>query len=173
MVIWSIITGIVSIVSFLIAINDRFKNWNKYLWNIGYAFVGMSLGLLLSSINKIAININADQSLNYLILFGIVIVLGVITYFLIKKGQDILAYVVFAIFLTIGLPKFKDIIKSDNEISKQEIQILAKFYEDKKLNDRAIYFWEKYKKDEDISKNDTLCKRIDEKINGLKLIQIK
>ena len=173
MIVWSIITGIVSIISFLIAINDRFQEWKKYLWYIGFTFVGISIGLLLSSVEKIAINIDTKQALYFLLFFGLVIVLGMIVYLLIKKGQDLLGYVVFLIFLTMGLPKLNDLVKSDNSINQQEIIFLAKHYENKKAYEKSIEFWELYKEKSKTTLNDSIKGIVDSKIDELRKKQLE
>lgn len=173
MVIWSLITGIVSIISFLIALNDRCKNWKQYLWYCGFCFIGISIGILLTSIEKVSISFNSDQILVVLLFLGLIVVVGFITSILIKKGQDILGYFVFLIFLVSVTPKFTEIYqqKTENIIEIQDLLVLAKHYEQKKLYDKSIRILELYKKK--IPSSDSILRiTIDKQIQNLKSEQL-
>jgi hypothetical protein len=47
---WTIITGFASIISLLIAIYDKFPEWNKYISSTGFLLAGFSIGRIFTGI---------------------------------------------------------------------------------------------------------------------------
>jgi hypothetical protein len=100
--IWSVITGLASLLSLFISLGDKFSNWRKYLIPAGFALGGFAVGRLSQQIARGIDQIIADPfAAGYLfILLVLIAVITFIAVFLIRHGQVMFAYTVFFIGLT-------------------------------------------------------------------------
>jgi hypothetical protein len=104
---WSIITGIASIASLLIALGDRFASWRRYLLPVTYALGGFALGRFSFSVGPGVREIASDPTAAavLVLVLALIAVVAAIAVFLLKKGEAILAYAIVIISLTTILPQ--------------------------------------------------------------------
>ncbi|EHR0921250.1 hypothetical protein KS884_004453 [Vibrio parahaemolyticus] len=104
---WSLITGVVGLLSFLMAVNDKFANLKRFTIPLACALVGFAVGRL-SYVGAMG-SVSSDGSLGVIsIIVVTLLVITAITYLFIKVGQDGFAYIVFIMGATMLPSKFVD-----------------------------------------------------------------
>ncbi len=100
--IWSIITGLASLLSLIISLGDRFSYLRKYLRPAAFALGGFAVGRLSQQIAKGVDQIFTDPYAAGFLLILLVII-GVLTFvaiFFLRHGQIGFAYVIFFMGIT-------------------------------------------------------------------------
>ena len=99
---WSIITGVVGIISLLISLADKFASWRKYLLPATCALVGFAVGRLSFSLNPGSKEIVSDPtgSAFLVIILTVIVVAATIAAFLLKRGEAILGYGLIIVLFT-------------------------------------------------------------------------
>jgi cation transport ATPase len=91
---WSILTGVASLISLLISLADKFARWRKYLVPATWALGGFAVGRLSFSLGSGITEIASDPagSAFLIIILVIIAVMVTIATSLLKKGEAYLAY---------------------------------------------------------------------------------
>jgi len=99
---WSIITGVVGIISLFISLADKFASWRKYLLPATCALVGFAVGRLSFSLSPGITEIASDPagSAFLVIILTVIVVAATIAAFLLKRGEAILGYAVIIVLLS-------------------------------------------------------------------------
>jgi hypothetical protein len=102
---WSIITGVVGIISLLISLADKFASWRKYLVPATCALGGFAIGRISFSLGPGITEIASDpaDSAFLIIILVIIGVVATIASSLVKQGQWFLGYGLVVVTLGIGL----------------------------------------------------------------------
>ena len=146
---WTILTGLASIVSLLIAIYDKFPDWKKYILSLGWFLAGFSLGRFFTGIIPERSKILIDPILVGFLLIILLLLILVLIFFnvLIKRGETGWAYIFVMVFIMIAGPMFIDrYLEYFSFVPKGDYLLLANFKEQNNDFTSAIKYLEKYKK---------------------------
>jgi hypothetical protein len=146
---WTIITGLASIISLLIAIYDKFPEWNKYISSTGFLLAGFSIGRIFTGIFPQKSDLFVDPILiGFLaIIFILLIVAFGFFYILIRKNQINLAYPFVMFFIILTGPMFIDrYLEYFSLVPKADYLLLADIKERNNDFATAIKYLEQYKK---------------------------
>lgn len=145
--IWSLITGVAGILSFLLAAWDKFPTWRRYLMPIGVFLGGFAMGRLSPVIGESARAIGgAPQTAGSVtIIFVMAVVALIYLVFMLKKGQPGLAYIGVIFIFSMAVPT---VLKSYSDVafktSPSEYLLLAAGYEQRQDYDNSIKYLERY-----------------------------
>jgi hypothetical protein len=135
---WSLITGIVGLLSFLLAITEKFSELRKYTAPAAFFLLGFALG----RVTYIELGASSGEETNLIvpsILIGSLIILTVVSYLFVRIGQDLLAYVIFFMGATTLPMKMVDSYKSSTEyLTYYDYIYLAQYKTSKHDFDSAI-----------------------------------
>ena len=137
--IWSLITGAVGLLSFLMTINEKFSSFRKYTIPAAWILTGFALGRL-SYIGTLSItNVNASFDGGFsvtVIVFLILLFLSSVSYLFMRVGQDMLAYFVFSMGIILLPSKvidihdsYKDKLTYNDYFQLAEIKLKNKNYD--------------------------------------------
>ena len=170
---WTIVTGIASIISLLIVMSDKLPKWRKYISSLGFSLAGFAIGRI--SVGTI---LGVEQTLKDSRLTGFLMILGVIFVMLylflremVKRKQDFMAYMVVFMVLVIVVPQIMDkYFDAFPGIHKEDYLLLANTKE--KNNDiaGAIKYLQLYK---DLTPKKDVKDQIEKKILSLEGKQLK
>lgn len=164
--IWSLITGVVGLLSFLMTINEKFYSFRKYTIPAAWILTGFALGRI-SYIGTLSItNVNAsfdgDFSLT-VIIFTLLLFLSFVSFLFIRVGNDGMAYMIFLLGIILLPNKIIDMRNAySDELTYNDYLQLAEIKVKNKNYDSAIMFFENAKEN---SKNENLKAEIDKKID--------
>jgi hypothetical protein len=90
---WSLITGMASVLSLLVALPERYANWRRQLVPFSAALGGFAIGRLSFVVGS------ADQLLSdpagarsLILMLSLIVTVALVAYALIRRGQTILGY---------------------------------------------------------------------------------
>lgn len=165
--IWSLVTGLASIISLFLSMGDRFASWRKYTVPAAATLGGFAIGRISPSLSSGMDQLFGDPRAAgfILLLFLILATLTLVAYFLMRHGQVWYAYLVFMMGM-ISVPtsimpmysKVIDTIPPGDLIKLAQIKVTAGEYE------QAIKYLESAK---DTTKNDVLRKELTGQIDTL------
>lgn len=161
---WSLITGVAGLLSFLIAITDKFASFKKYTVPLTFALGGFAFGRLSFLGPSSTSSANGNYG-SLIIIIVSLLILTAITYIFIKVGQDSFAYMVFIIGVMTLPTKLVDTYNhSFDKLSYNDYIQLSKVKLTNKNYDSAIKFLEiaKEKTERDVVKTE-----IDAKIDSI------
>lgn len=170
---WSLITGIASILGLVFSLPKEFSAWRKYTIPITYIFGGIALGRMSVNLSQ---SIDAAFQDPYLVVTLIVIVIVIsstaaLIVFMGKQNYDFNPFFFFLLIISMFIPfMFDTYSKINPEIPTQDYLVLARFKEQTGDLDTAIKYYNKYiQKTDDFKFN----KEIEKKISTLKTKQLK
>ena len=162
---WSIITGVVGIISLLISLADKFARWRKYLVPTTCALGGFAVGRLSFSLGAGITEIASDPagSAFLIIILVIIAVVATTAASLVKRGQEYLGFALVLSVLSVGMlpqlvtfySKPQERVSSDDHLALAEIRLKSGDFTG------ALRYLENAKR---ASSSDALRKAIDEQI---------
>ena len=165
--IWSLITGIASLISLFLSAGERFASWRKYSIPVATALGGFAIGRISPSLSSGMDHLLADPKAAGFILLILMIfaALTLVAYLMMRYGQITLAYLVFAMGI-ISVPmsiipmysKISDVVPPGDLVKLAQIKITTGEYE------QAIKYMESAK---DNTKNDVLKTELEKQIDLL------
>lgn len=172
---WSLVTGVVSIVSFLITLPPKYAKWRKYTLPIACFLGGLTFGRLSSEFSQSVYAVFQDPYLAVTFIITLVILFIALWFILVltKQNESHFAYMVFIMSVLIGIPGvfniYSQISKINPAIPTQDYLELARIKESKGDLGSAINYYQKYlnKVDNEYSK-----KEVEQKIFKLRSRQI-
>lgn len=172
---WSLVTGVVGIVSFLITLPPKYAKWKKYTLPIACFLGGFTFGRLSSEFSQSVYAVFQDPYLAVVFII-ILVILVVATWFLSvlnKQNESWLAYSLFIMIVLVGIPGvfsvYSQIYKINPAIPTQDYLELAKVKESKGDLGNAINYYQKYLNKVD---NEHSKKEVEQKIFKLRSRQI-
>jgi len=136
--IWSLLTGIASVISFFLTVGDRFASWRKYTVPAAAAFGGFAIGRISPSLSSGMDQLFGDPKAAgfILLLFMIIAAVTLAAFLLMRHGQTWLAYLVFMIGM-ISVPsgimssysKIVDTVPAGDLVKLAQIKASAGEYE--------------------------------------------
>lgn len=157
--VWSLLTGLASIISLVLALNESFANWRKYSLPVTTAFLGFTVGRLSPAVSSEG----AGFFLVLLILLSAVI--G-ITFWMLKHEQPYMAYFLAYISLMIAVPHFLDIyVEAHPKIPSGDLIQLAQLKETTGDFENSIRYFELYR---DSPSGKKMASEIDKKIEDIR-----
>lgn len=172
--IWSLITGLASIVSLAIAIPDRYSSWRRWLVPAGWASAGVAIGRLSYSLGPSADAAFSDPAL--IGVLGILSVSLIAMYFVIRSVREALNVEgIFIIIFVVGsmwaissiVTRYLDSIKPPLAIS--ELLEFSKLKEQRGEIGLAVRYLSIARR---ISEETEERRAIDAKLSELKSIQL-
>lgn len=165
--IWSLLTGIASLISLFLSAGERFASWRKYSLPVATALGGFAIGRISLTLSSGMDHLFADPKAAgfILLIFMIIAALTLVAYLLMRHGQIILAYFVFGMGM-ISVPtsimpmysKMVDAVPPGDLVKLAQIKVTAGEYE------QAIKYLESAK---DTTKNDVLKTELQKQIDTL------
>src|ERR1700679_3692622 len=104
MLIFTLITGVASVLSLFLPFVSNFQKWKTYFYYCGLLFLGVTLGILASMSEKSLYNISSDHIILLLTMLVITSVISFVSVLLIKRGQESWGYIILACGLSFYLP---------------------------------------------------------------------
>lgn len=144
---WSLVTGVASIVSLLLSIPEKYSNWRRYTVPIAYLLAGWTFHSLSSEFSQSVHKAFQDP---YLIVILIVVLafLGIAVYVFsvfIRAGYTFYAYAIILLMVSSGIPPIFDIYSQINPaIPTQDYLEFAMLKEQKGDLTSAINYYQKY-----------------------------
>jgi len=136
--IWSLLTGIASLISLFLSAGDRFASWRKYTLPVAMALGGFAIGRISPSLSSGMGHLFADPKAAgfILLIFIILAALALVAYLLMRHGQTMLAYFVFAMGM-ISVPtsimpmysKMAEVVPTGDLVKLAQIKVTAGEYE--------------------------------------------
>jgi hypothetical protein len=171
--IWTIATGLASIISLIIVLSDRFPEWKRYLIPAGCFLGGFTMGRIFTGIMPITKEWQDQRIVGFIII--IVILLGFYLYILkllSKMGDEFSQFMMFFVILggliifSLGIPAlFNNYMTHFESIPKADYLLLADIKEKSKDNESAIKYLKKY---EGLTSDEEIKNTIEKKIHILK-----
>lgn len=143
--IWSFITGVIGILSFLLAAWDKFPKWKNYLQMGGGFILGFALGRISPVLSPASGSIfGAPQTATSFFVLFLIIAFGVVCFiFMVKKDQTLLAYFML-LMIFFNIPTVLKSFPGSSKMSSSDLLILASTYEQKQNIDKALEYLERY-----------------------------
>ena len=165
--IWSLLTGIASLISLFLSAGERFAAWRKYSLPAATALGGFAIGRISPSLSSGMDHLFADPKTSgfILLIFMILAALTFVAYLLMRHGQVALAYFIFALGM-ISVPttiipmysKMSELVPPGDLVKLAQIKVTSGEYE------QAIKYLESAK---DKTKNDVLKTELQKQIDVL------
>ena len=143
----SLVAGIASIASFGLAMWDRFPALKKYLQPIGYVLLGVVLGRVSFIADEATMMVIRDsQVASSLMIFFSLLLLGFLCFhFLVKRGYEILGYMILILMLSSYAPSLLSTFAKINEkIPPKDYLHLSAEYEKNNDYEGAIKYLSQY-----------------------------
>jgi hypothetical protein len=169
---WSFITGVVSIASFMLAMWDKFPVLKKYLLPLGYVLLGITLGRVsfISSEATVAIIRDSQVAGSLIIIISLLFLCLFCFHSLMKKGNEMMAYIIIVLVLsTIAPSLLTSFSKMNEKMSPKDYLSLASVYEKSNDYDGAVKYLNRYL---DMASDAQLKEQIKNKILQLKQKQL-
>ena len=158
--IWSLITGLASIVSLLLSLNERFAGWKRYSIPTGCVLAGFAIG-------RISPGMSSQDSGLLMIIFVLLAAAVVSMIYMLKHEQPGYAYMMPVVILTLVLPTTISSYYSANpRFTQTDLIDLVHAKEQKADFEGAITYFKLYVK---LLKDDDVKKHADEKLKDLKV----
>lgn len=99
---WSLLTGIASIISLFLSAGERFASWRKYTVSGAAAFGGFAIGRISTALSSGIDQISANPiAIGFVIVFFLIVsAITYIAYLFLIKGEAFFAYFIFFMGLT-------------------------------------------------------------------------
>jgi hypothetical protein len=171
--IWTIATGLVSIISLIIALSDKFPQWKVYLLPSACFLGGFAIGRIFTSIMPAGKELQDQRIFGFILMIVILMLFFVYTLKLLSKINDevsgilIFFVVIGGLFLFgAGIPYlFNKYMTHFELMPKADYLLLAEIKEKSNDNENAIKYLEKYK---ELTPDEEIKNSIEKKIHILK-----
>jgi hypothetical protein len=165
----SLISSIAGIISFVISLFDRFKQWRRYLQYIACAAIGLTTGVMLSMSEKTVQQFTQSQ-LIYLIAFAFTMSLFILfVYRYLNHSNDPF---LMTILLIVGMAYFSVRLLNSVEASQSffktgDYLILSDYHLKQGNHTRAAEFLKKYREIQTVNLPDRILDSIDKRVDIL------
>ena len=174
MTIFTIITGVFTIISFFLPFVKNLEKWKSYLYYSAFTTLGLTLGILISQSEVAISNFNSNQVIQILLMVLILGISGFISHKFITKGQDGWGYAIFIVTIGLYLPSNLDKFKPEKQVvEKSDLILLANHYELSQDYGKAEEYLKKYKEltVTELSQKETII--VDKKIEEIRTLQFR
>lgn len=144
---WSLITGVASIASIMLAMWDKFPILKKYLLPLGYVLLGFTLGRVSFIGGSVTNAIISDSQVSgsLIIIISLIMLCLFCFHFLMKKGNEMMGYMIVVIVLSMIAPSLlTSFSKVSEKMSPKDYLSLASTYEKSSDYEGAIKYLDKY-----------------------------
>ena len=165
--IWSLITGIASLMSLFLAAGERFANWRKYILPFAAALGGFALGRISPAVSSGMNQLSGNPELTGFIILSstVIVAITLMSYFLIRHGKAWYGYclcfmgMVYIVLNVIPMyPKLLNIVPPGDLIKLAQLKIDVEEYE------QAIKYLEVAREK---TKNDVMKKELKDQIDSI------
>lgn len=172
MSLFTLITGIITIIGFFSPFIKDLSKWKNYFYSAGFLSLGITIGIIASKGEEVISNFQPEHIIEILVILTILTGVFILSKILLAKEQVNTAYMLLIFTLLLVIPKMIEAL-SPKEVLIQptDFVLLANHYEKKNDYTKAIDFLKYYKEKNQKNLDTEQVKKLDAKISALSELQ--